>query len=183
MPKSKRGKTGILVYGMYIYYRGLLAMKGYLNKRNDFNVSFREYCNVLRLFNKKVKDAIIYDSWVFKLPYRLGYIYVKKIKMRFQLDKNGELYKHKLVPDWLRTKELWKKIYPGLTNEELKAIPHKKLIYITNEHTYGYKFIIFWKKRNCNIPGHGPYEFIFAKDNRRELAKLLKSNPNITYYE
>jgi hypothetical protein len=158
-------------------------MQGYLDKRSDFNVSFQEYCEVIRLFNKKAKDAIIYNSWVFKLPYRLGTIYIKKIKITLALDENGEVDTRKLVPDWPKTHALWSRIYPDKSKIELKEIRNKKIVYLLNEHTDGYKFIVRWQKKYCNVAGHGPYEFVFAKDNRRELARLLKSNPNITYYE
>jgi len=183
MPKDKKGKTGIVVYGLYHHYRKQLQMKGYLDKGSDFNVSFKQYCEVLRLFNKKAKDALIYDSWVFRLPYRLGTIYIRRKKIRIQLDAHGELYKSKLNPDWPRTKKLWKDMYPDLSSAEIKKIPNKKVVYITNEHTSGYRYYIHWQKKYCNVPGHRPYEFVFARDNKRELAKLLKTNPNIMYYE
>ena len=178
-----RGKSGIILYGLYRYYRQVLELSGYLDKRSDYNVSEAEFGRVLRLFNQKAKDALIYDSWVFKLPYRLGTIYIKKKKMAIKLASNGELYKHNLAPDWKRTKDLWAKMYPGLSDEELKKIPNKKIVYYTNEHSYGYKFVIHWQKKYCNIRGHGPYEFKFAKDNRRELANAIRTNPNNTYYE
>ncbi len=183
MGTTKRGKTGIINYGLYIYYRSLLKMQGYLDKRSDFNVHYLKYCEVLRLFNKKTKDAIIYNSWIFKMPYRLGTIYIKRIKMKLALYESGELDTRGLVPDWPKTYVLWERIYPGKSKDELKQIRGKKIVYLLNEHTSGYKMIIHWQKKRCNIPGHGPYEFVFAKDNRRELAKLLKSNPNVTYYE
>lgn len=183
MPTIRRGKTGIVVYGMYQYYRELLEMKGHQDKRSEFNVGFQAYCTVIRLFNKKWKDAMIYDSWVFKFPYRLGTLYIRKKKIRIRLDKNGELYKSKLKPDWPRTKKLWTEMHPGLTKEELKAIPHKNIVYVTNDHTQGYRFWIHWQKKYCNIPGHGPYEFVFARANKRELAHVLKTNSNINFYE
>jgi hypothetical protein len=183
MPTIERGKSGIVVYGLYMYYRRLLEMQGYLDKRSDFNVSFQEFCKVIRLLNKKTKDAIIYDSWVFKLPYKLGTIYIRKIKMELSLNHNGDVDVRKLVPDWPKTYALWEREYPGKTREELKEIKNKKMVYLLNEHTFGYKYVIHWHKKYSNVPGHGPYRFVFAKGNRRELARLLKSNPNVTYYE
>jgi len=179
----RKGKSGVLVYGMYQYYRSMLKMKGSLDKRNEFNVTFKEYCTVIRLFNKKVKDALIYDSFIFRMPFGLGTLYIKKIKMYFKLTPDGSIDKRKLVPDWNKTVKLWEKLYPGLSKAELKKISHKKIVFFMNDHTYGYKFTLHWEKKYCRIPNSGPYEFIFAKDNRRELATVLKSNPNITYYE
>ena len=180
---QKKGKSGILIYGLYMYYRNLLKMKGNLDRKSDFNVTFKEFYTVLSKFNTKVKDAIIYDSWVFVMPYRLGTLYIKKIKMKFKLNQDGSVDKRGLVPDWPKTLKLWAKLYPCLSKEELKKIPNKKLVFYLNEHTFGYKFVIHWQKRCCNIINNGPYEFVFAKGNRRELASVLKSNPNITYYE
>ena len=179
----KRGKSGILIYGMYIYYRSILRMKGYLDKKSEFNVTFKEFYTVIGKFNVKVKNALIYDSWIFRMPYRLGILYIKKIKMEFRLNADGSVDKRGLVPDWPKTWKLWAKLYPGLSKAELKKIENKKMVFCMNEHTSGYKFVLHWEKKYCNIPNNGPYAFIFAKDNRRELASVLKSNPNITYYE
>ena len=179
----RKGKSGVLIYGLYMYYKESLKMKGNLDKKSDFNVPFLDFYNVIGKFNTKVKDAMIYNSWVFKMPYRLGTLYIKKMKMNFKLNQDGSIDKRGLVPDWPKTLKLWEKLYPGLSKQELKKIPNKKLVFYMNEHTFGYKFIIHWQKKYCNIPNNGPYEFIFAKGNRRELACVLKSNPNITYYE
>jgi hypothetical protein len=183
MATNKRGKTGIVSYGIYRYYRSLLKLRGYKDKRSEFNVSFAKFSEVIQLFNMKARNALIYESWVFKLPYRLGTIYIRRIPMNIRLDSNGELYRHNLKPDWHRTKKLWKEMYPDLTKEEIKQIPNKKIVYFTNEHTGRYKFRIHWEKKYCNIPGHGPYEFVFTRENKRLLAEVLKTNPNITYYE
>ncbi len=179
----RKGKSGILIYGLYQYYRTMLRMKGYLDKKSEFNVTFKQFYTVLNLFNQKVKEAIIYDSWIFVIPYRLGTIYIKKIKMELKLNEDGSVDKRGLVPNWPKTIKLWDKIYPGLSKKELKEIPNKKIVFYMNEHTSGYKFVIHWEKKYCNVANNGPYEFIFTRSNRRELADVLNSNPNITYYE
>jgi len=180
--RRDRGKTGILLYGMYLYYRDMLRMKGYLDKRSEFNISREKHAQVINLFNKKLKDLIIYDSFIFKMPFQLGVIYIRNIKSRMRLKEDGSLDKRNLVPDWQRTKALWAKLYPGLSSAELKLIKNKKIVYNTNIHTNGCKFVVHWEKKRCNVRGHGPYEFVFARSNKRELAYALKTNPNLTYY-
>lgn len=178
----RKGKSGVLLYGIYQYYRNQCEFKG-ADKKNEFNVSYKQFSDVVNRFNNKLKNELIYNSCKFVLPYRIGSMYIKRKKVILRLDEEGNVIKKGLIPDWKKTLELWKKVYPGQSKEELKLIKNKQVVYNLNEHTYGYRFFLFWSKKTSNIKNHGPYEFVFAKSNRRELARALRSNPNITYYE
>ena len=55
--------------------------------------------------------------------------------------------------------------------------------YYTNEHSGGYSFRFYWKKKNCRVPGKTVYCFKAARDNSRAIAKAVKLNGHIKYSE
>lgn len=141
-----------------------------------FNLSSKEHSKVLNLFNKKVSSKILEDAFEFILPYRLGTLRIKKYKNKLKLDKDGQLMKHKLRPNWKATKELWEK------NEDAKDI--KKIVYHLNEHTNGYNYKWHFSNHRSNCPNKSSYSFIPTRENKRTLAKLLLDELRvIDFYE
>lgn len=128
-------------------YRRYVRDKKVKLNRSDFR-------SVLKLFNKKLIEEMIFNNFEFRIP-RLGILSLKKIKV--ETFKDGQINK-KLPIDWVKTKQF------------------KKTIYILNEHTdghsYYFDFIPFKFKNNRY------YKFKPSRSLNRYLAKILK-NPDV----
>ena len=165
---------------MYCYYKEKVAG---IDGLRQADVDYSTYCSVIREFNSKLVNGLICETLEFKIPFRMGKFRIKKFKQKIKLDSNGDVDKKNLPVDWEKTKEMWRKIYPELTKSEIEAIPKKKVIYHLNEHTAGYRCILFWDRINCNVINNRVYSATFTFTNRRKLAYMLKTDCKINYYE
>lgn len=145
--------------------------------------SYKIIKGVLRDFNNELSKLLIEDGAEFKMPVRLGSLRIKKYKRKIIINEDGTVDKKRMSVNWRESKELWKREYPGKTPEELKLIKYKPLIYYLNEHTDGYRFLLFWNKIGSNAKNRGLYSFIFTSVNNRYLARVLQSNHKPEYYE
>lgn len=108
--------------------------------------TFRAICNDA---NKIISKAIIDDGKLFKVPYRLGIIRIKKRQISFD----------NLKPDF------------GLYMKSNGEHKNKFL----NEHTGNYYVRFFWTKmRDTIVKNKTPYSFIPTRYNKRYLASILK---------
>ena len=147
-----------------------------------YKVNQKLFKAILTLFFKELVRRIIEESLVFRLPYRLGIIGIKKRPNRdIVYDENGKLdyKKSKLKIDFGETNKMWKE-YP-----ELKA--QKKVVYHENDHSGNTNVKIEWNRFRTdksrivrNIKG---YLFCPSREFKRNLAKHIKSNPNTEYYD
>lgn len=96
------------------------------------------------------------------LPARLGVLSIMGQKHKVKL-KDGKL--SGLAPDWVKTKELWKK------NPEAKA--KKQLMYHTNSHTDGVRYKWFWSKRNVLIENKTLYALKMTRANKRAVHQTI----------
>lgn len=133
----------------------------------DNAVDRATFGNVLNDINDSISKAIIRENYDFRVPYRLGYIRIKKFKNYFD--------KKYLKPDWKKTNELWDK--------DPKAKKEKKLVYHFNEHTENYYFRFYYTKFTCNIKNKSVYSFKPTRDNARFLSNYIRANPEMDYYE
>jgi len=124
--------------------------KTHLTRKNRLN--HIQFSKAISLFNKKLIDRIIFDSYDFKLN-GLGTLSLKKNKVKKFVD--GAINK-KMAVDWKKSRE------------------YNKIIYHLNEHTDGYKYLFEFKPskifKNINY-----FEFKIARRNSRYLAKILKN--------
>lgn len=150
------------------------------------------YSKICQDFNKNISNKIVKESYEFKIPFRLGIIRIRAFKPKL-LIKNGKIDTSKLLPNWKATKELWGKIYPGLSKEELKKIPNKKIVIFINEHSDGYSYKWVWdrrlaKFRNMNFYIFKPVKGGVLEDGKHYgrigLGKWIKSAEKTNeYYE
>jgi len=138
-------------------------------------VLYKKYAKVISEFNKEISRAIVEDSYEYRIPYRIGYLRIKKFKTHFILDNNGNIKVNYLKPNWEATKKLW------LENEQCKK--DKKIVYHTNKHTGGFYFKWFLDKRTTNVRNMYVYAFYPSRYNQRLLSKTIKTKENIDYYE
>lgn len=153
------------------------AYKFYKNKCIDGNsvyVSFDKYKEVCYEYNLRVSDAIIKQSFEFKIPYKLGILRIKKNKQKFKIIE-GRLKPKRAMIDWFNTRYvLWKRLYPNKTLAELKEIKDKPLVMFTNEHSNGEIMRWYWDKRYNKVKHKKAYLFKPVKQNRLDLGKHIK---------
>lgn len=137
-------------------------------------LSLANYKKVCYSFNFKLSDAIIKQSFEYKIPYRLGTLRIKKNKQKFKII-DGRLKPKKKMIDWYQTRYvLWERLYPGKTLVELKEIKDKPLVMFTNEHSNGEVMRWYWNKKNIVTLNYRMYTFKPVKKNRLDLAKHIK---------
>jgi hypothetical protein len=145
-------------------------------KEDAYVPTYAEYSTVVNSFNKKVVDAMVYEAYEYLLPHRLGNLRVKKYKPAIRLDEDGNLKKHRLIPNWEATNKLWA--------ENKEAAKEKKVIFYTNRHTEGYSYKWYFTNYRSNCINKSYYYFVPTRGNKRKLAGALKSEDlNIDYYE
>lgn len=137
------------------------------NVDKEVQVEYSDYMNILKSFNTKVKDTVLFNSSDIKLPCGLGRLRIKKFKLK--------LYKkNKLRPDWQKTLSLWER------NSEAKK--EKKLVYHLNEHRAGYAYRVYWDKRYSKTRNKTYYHFKPSRKFARTLSEILKEKFEIDYY-
>jgi hypothetical protein len=111
----------------------------------DYKI-FREICY---RHNQIMMERVLERGERIRLPYRLGYIKVKKTKMNYNY----------MMFD-----------YETFNKTGIKA-------FHMNEHSDDYKARILWEKSKCIVPGKRPYCLKFTRDHKRKLASIMK-RPN-----
>lgn len=133
------------------------------------------YNTVCYLMNEAISQKIIKESYEFKIPYRLGRLLIQKNKNTPRI-KDGKIDVSRMVPDWVKTWELWYEEYPGMTREQIWDIKGKTIVYNLNSHTNGYVMKWHWDKGTCVIKNVSVYQFKPTKANRLNLAKWINSD-------
>ncbi len=150
---------------MYKYYLKNRPLKG-LDR--DYNVSRKEYRDIVCDFNKEIAEEIVVNAYEFIMPSKLGTIFVGKRKSRIELDENGEVKYTNYPIDWMESKK------------------RGKIIRNFNEHTDGYRCYWCYTKTTANYNNKSIYFFRATRTNTRFLAKVLKDKenyPNVDFYE
>lgn len=161
-------------------------------KKNYNNpVDAKKYKDIAYDLNKAISDMIIRESFEYRIPHGLGFLRIKKKKLKFKL-YNGKIDINKNIIDWKSTWNYWEKIFPGKTRTEIKKIPGKKVFFQTNEHTNGEVMRWYWDKRISRVKNVLSYSFkpvkggIFDEEytGRLGLSKWINSieRENEYYY-
>ena len=168
MNQNKSDRRIKVDYGakqIYDYYK--------LNSLDPYGYS--DYTFLLQLINTSISEAIIYNGFNFKLPFKVGDVSIVKQKLRPKITKSGKLNMGLNSINHKATQELWKRIYPDKTKEEILNLPEIKRVYHRNEHTNGYffkwhfqPFYLYGTELRC-------YKFKASRKNNRELSSYLNS--------
>ena len=143
---------------------------------NKYNVSSRNFVQTCAKLNQAVVNMMIYDKREFYFPANLGGWRIKRRKTKFKLDDSGELKTTNLPVDYQATKKLWA--------EDPKAKKEKRLIFIFNDHTDGYRFRFWWDKSTCRVKNQSRYYIKPSRYNSRLLAKAVKDpSQTLDFYE
>jgi len=123
---------------------------------SPYHIPYKDFVHICTEFYKGVSKHIL-DGGIYFLPYRLGNISVVK-------KKPVKMTRYSLSPDWANTQKYG------------KLIPH------TNDHSDYYKFRFHWSKTDCYVKNKGKYRMVFTRENKRTLAKIVKSG-DYEYFE
>jgi hypothetical protein len=122
-----------------------------------FYINYKTYRKICEEFNKLTSEDILLNAGEFKLPYRLGEIRIEKKKMVFDTTR--------MKIDWQATRKAGFQVYH------------------INDHRDNYRYRWYWKKKGAVVKNKTLYSFIPSRANKRELAKLLKTDKSIDYFE
>lgn len=133
-------------------------------KAEDIDIPQNIYSKVLNDFNREISRLILEEAFEFIIPNRIGTLRIKKYKPKI-FNKDGELKKNKLNPNWKKTNELWAK------DAEAKA--NKILVYHTNEHSDGYEYKWHFSNYRSICKNKSAYCFIPTRTNKRAITALV----------
>ena len=145
-------------------------------------VSYRVYSEFIKEYNDRIAKAMVYDNIEFNMPYRVGYLRIQKRKITNYI-KDGNVVKKHLMVDWHKCRLKWREQYPGLSDEEIKNIPDKKIYLYHNDHTNGYSVRFYWDKRFSNAKNQTAYIYKPTRTIKEELAAFIKSSNTLEYFE
>lgn len=151
--------------------------------KSDNPVSNSLYSKILKEYNDRMINHIIYSALEYKMPYRLGYIRIQRRKKSPYIGEDGNIVDYHLGIDWQKSLALWRKNYPGLSDEELKEIPNKKKLKYLNDHTNGYSARFFWDKNLSNVRNQSFYIFKATRTAKEILAGYIKKIGRVIYLE
>lgn len=143
---------------------------GYREYRKLVNkpLTLKEYTKVIYDFMSFCKETLL-DKGEIKLPYKFGVLKIVGKKLKPTV-KDGKI--KGLSPDYKQTKEFWK--------QNPEAAKDKKMIFHTNEHSNFIRYRVSWVKKNLPIYNKGCFYFVFARANKRALAKKIKEGKEYT---
>lgn len=124
----------------------------------DTELDERTFKEVLYELNRTVSELIIKESFEYKMPHRLGFLRIKKTKMRLKL-KEGRIDVTRNMVNWKATLDYWEEKYGTRDKKVLKEIPDKKRIFQTNEQTNGEIMRWYWDKKFTNNKNKTVYLF------------------------
>lgn len=143
---------------------GIVDYRTYYNHKYNKNIDKTLYNKIITEFNTELRNLIIEESIIYKMPSLNLEILIKKDK-RVPRIQNGKLINN-IPPDWKATKALWAK--------DPEAKEKKLLVRCNNSHTSNYIYRIYCKKFKCNLPSKTLIKFKPNRGFQRQLAKRIK---------
>lgn len=133
----------------------LQYLKDTKDKPEEFKVTYRQYIDICYAFNKKLSEELIENGSIYKLPFHLGELSIKRRKMKYNSLKVdfGELKK------------------TGI------------LTYHTNDHSREYYAFCHWNKSKCKVVNKSVYSFTLSRDNKRAIATRMKDGVSHQMFE
>lgn len=127
--------------------QGLHEVYELYKKKVKKPVEFTVFKAICTLHNKLVMQKVM-EGVNFRVPFRLGFIRVKKTKMTFS----------KLKFD-----------YGEFNKTGIKS-------FFLNDHSDGFKAKLLWEKSKCIVKGKRPYCFQPTREWKRTLAAVMKTD-------
>ena len=145
-------------YGLSDYY------KDFSENNKEGVVDKNMYNSIIKEFNSHVRDRVSNKGADYVFPKKIGFLEIKKIKPSVTIDKEGNVI-NKLPINWKATRELWR------DNESARE--KKTKIRFINEHTKGYTFRLYYKKKRANYKNKSVYRMQFNRELKRQLSKSI----------
>jgi hypothetical protein len=170
-----RGKRQIIAdytsVDVYKFYKEKFGEKALTKKQ--FSVIWNRFIDV-RL------QMVIFENVQFTMPHRMGEISIRLGAQANKITKKGKFH---FKTNWGETKKRWKEMYPNLSGEEIKKIPNKPLVYVSNDTTDGRKVYWRWDKMTCNYKNNTVYRIRMNRRWSRMLSSYVQKTEKIQYYE
>ena len=122
-----------------------------------YDIDYNKYRNIVTDYFQHLRQKLIEEGKMIKLPYRMGNVQIIKSKPK-HLDKRS------LRIDYQATKQTG------------------KLIFLLNEHSDMYKYRYHWEKIDMMVPNKSKYQLVATRANKRRLAQTIK-NRELDYQE
>lgn len=176
MPKGARKgkseekiKTHINSPETYKYYKDNNFGR---NRSSEFYVSKTLYGKFLKMFFEEIMNKVIYDNYEFKMPYRIGTLFIRKQKPSVKII-DGKIRSSYPV-DWNETLKLW--------DRDKEAKDKKIIVKNLNKHTNGYSFKIVYSRQLANYKNKYAWWFVPTRQHKLKLKNASKSG-KVDYYE
>ena len=139
-----------------------------IDKTNPYYLEYSKFAAIIKDFNVGIFNLLLYNSFVFKMPFNLGEISIRKKKVEPYINKEGKMVN--LLPiDYRQTKLLQDKD-PEAREKDLK-------VYHTNDHSNGYVAKLYYDKPSSIIfPNKKLYRVQATRDMKVALNKIMTSN-------
>lgn len=160
-----------------------LWLKTFKKTTGGYDVSQAVHGLVMKDFALAIINLMLFKNFEFRMPYRLGYLTVRKNKIVPKLDNDGKFIKSSMPIDFGACYKLWNEMYPGKTRQELSEIKDKPLVYYWNEHTDGYIMRIFWDKRVTKVKNSSIYSFKPVRNIQLYIGGVILNNPQLDFYK
>lgn len=128
-----------------------------IEKDTIYDVDYTLYRNIVTDYFLHLRQKLIEEGKMIKLPYRMGNVQIIKSKPK-HLDKRS------LRIDYQATKE------------------QNKLIFLLNEHSDMFKYRYWWNKIDMMVQNKSKYQLVATRANKRRLAQIIK-NRELDYQE
>lgn len=110
-------------------------------------ITYDEYSKIIKAANKTIVKAIVWESKLFEMPYRLGALQISKFERSFKKPLT------RWATDYKRSKELGYRVFYD-----------QPFIYKWN-----------WKKKNAIFINKTKYKFMANRQAKRDVAKALSN--------
>ena len=128
-----------------------------IEKDTVYDINYTKYRAIVTDYFKHLRQRLIEEGKMIKLPYRMGNVQVVKSRPK-HLDKRS------LRIDYQATKQ------------------ENKLILLLNEHSNFFKYRYWWNKVDMMVPNKSQYQLVATRANKRRLAQIIK-NKELDYQE
>lgn len=137
-------------------------------------LTFEQFKKVIRTYNTMIMEYVLETGKEFKLPFGFGTLTINKKKQTVFFEKDGKK-RIILAVDWKTTKQLWK--------DDPESAQIKKLVYLTNPHSEGYRFKWIWFPKSARFTMSELWTFQPSRKSSRTLAQKLKDSSRSTFYQ
>jgi len=172
---KKRGKGKIVsTVKHYAFYSGYLKHTLKSNR-----IPRQEYNKFLADLMRTLMDAVIEEHLEVKFS-NIGSFRVKETKMQF-ITADGQM--NKSIPtNWDASWKYWRELHPDKTDVEIIALSNKPIIRHENESRNNHIYRFNWDKRTTLLKNKSYYTFRPTRLAKEKLARILKTNENVTFY-